>query len=83
MKEYEYLFFMNKGETGVNALLRRLTRKIGIKVTPLMLRHKFANESRINSKALKFISKALGQKLETTRNYINISNKELVDATDG
>ena len=91
MKESQYLFIVIKGETAgsaltanaVSALLRRLTRKTGIKVTPHMLRHYFANERRKNGWALEVISKALGhKKLETTMDYINIGNEELVDATD-
>ena len=91
MKESQYLFIVIKGETAgsaltanaVSALLRRLTRKTGIKVTPHMLRHYFANERRKNGWALEVISKALGhKKLETTMDYINIGNEELADATD-
>lgn len=70
-------------EDAVNAMLRRLQEKTQIKVTSHMLRHYFANERRKNGWSLELISQALGHKnLQTTINYLNISNEELVEASE-
>ena len=64
-------------------MLNRLEDKTGIKATPHMLRHYFANERRKNGWDLPLISKALGHKhISTTENYLNIDADELSQATD-
>ena len=91
MRESEYLFITLSGEhagqalteDAVNAMLRRLQKKTQIKVTSHMLRHYFANERRKNGWSLELISQALGHRnLQTTINYLNISNEELVEASE-
>ena len=91
LRESEYLFITLSGEhagqalteDAVNAMLRRLQKKTQIKVTSHMLRHYFANERRKNGWSLELISQALGHRnLQTTINYLNISNEELVEASE-
>ena len=91
LKESEYLFITLSGknagraltEDAVNAMLRRLQEKTQIEVTSHMLRHYFANERRKNRWSLELISQALGHRnLQTTINYLNISNEELVEASE-
>ena len=91
LKESEYLFITLTGENAgraltedaVNAMMRRLQEKTQIKVTSHMLRHYFANERRKNGWSLELISQALGHRnLQTTINYLNISNEELVEASE-
>lgn len=91
LKGTEYLFVTLTGkhagmaltDDAVHALFRRLEKKTKIKVTPHMLRHYFANERRINGWALELISQSLGHRqLQTTLSYLNISNEELIEATE-
>lgn len=91
LKTSEYLFITLSGknagraltEDAVNAMLRRLQKKTQIKVTSHMLRHYFANERRKNGWSLELISQALGHRnLQTTINYLNISNEELIEASE-
>ncbi len=91
LKESEYLFITLTGENAgraltedaVNAMLRRIQKKTQIKVTSHMLRHYFANERRKNGWSLELISQALGHRnLQTTINYLNISNEELIEASE-
>lgn len=64
----EYLFINVSGDyvgkpfkgSGVYAMLRRLERKTGIKASPHMLRHYFANARRKDGWKLEMISQALG-----------------------
>lgn len=70
-------------DSGVYALMERLEKKTGIKVTPHMLRHYFANARRKAGWNLELISQALGHRnIETTMRYLNISDQELVDVSD-
>lgn len=91
LKDSDYLFLNLTGEnTGepenvntVYAMLRRLEEKTGVKATPHMLRHYFANERRKSGWDLALISKALGHKnISTTEAYLNIDADELSQATD-
>lgn len=67
----------------VYSVLRALEKKTGIKATPHMLRHYFANERRRNGWSLDKISKALGHKqLSTTERYMNIEDKEMSEAME-
>lgn len=84
----EYLFVNLHGKTkgeplSVNAVysvFRQLEKKTGIKATPHMLRHYFANARRKNGWDLVKICHALGHKsIETTKNYIRIENDEMMD----
>lgn len=66
-----------------DALMERLQKKTGIKVTPHMLRHYFANARRKAGWKLELISQALGHRnIETTMRYLNISDQELMDVSD-
>lgn len=91
LKDSDYLFINLTGDNAgepenvntVYAMLRRLEDKTGIKATPHMLRHYFANERRKNGWDLALISKALGHKnISTTEAYLNIDADELSQATD-
>ena len=85
-----YLFINLSGETAgqplnvnaVYAMLLRLEKKTGIKATPHMLRHYFANERRKNDWDITLIANALGHKqIATTEKYLNIAGEELEDAS--
>lgn len=87
----DYLFVNLCGKTkgkpltvnGVYSVLRLLNNKTGIKATPHMLRHYFANERRKAGWPLCNISTALGHKSTyTTEKYINIEDEELIIAMD-
>lgn len=91
LKNSSYLFVNLAGPSkgsamnvnAVYAIMRNLEKKTAIKVTPHMLRHYFANERRKAGWDLLLISQALGHRnLQTTINYLNIENKELVDASE-
>ena len=67
----------------VYAMLRRLEVKTGIKATPHMLRHYFANARRKDGWKLEMISQALGHRnIETTMKYLNITEDELIEVSD-
>ena len=89
--QQEYLIINISGDyagkpmqnSGVYALMERLQKKTGIKVTPHMLRHYFANARRKAGWKLELISQALGHRnIETTMRYLNISDQELMDVSD-
>ena len=91
LKNGDYLFVNLSGENAgepenvntVYAMLGRLEEKTGIKATPHMLRHYFANERRKSGWDLALISKALGHRhISTTEKYLNIDADELSQATD-
>ena len=64
-------------------MLRRLEEKTGIKATPHMLRHYFANERRKAGWELVIISAALGHRsIVTTMNYLNMTEQEMVEVSD-
>lgn len=87
----EYLFVNIAGDfagqpfkiSGVYSMLERLERKTGIKVTPHMLRHYFANARRKDGWRWELISRALGhRKIETTIRYLNTTEEELMEISD-
>jgi site-specific recombinase XerD len=91
LKNGDFLFINLTGENAgdpenvntVYAMLNRLEDKSGIKATPHMLRHYFANERRKSGWDLALISKALGHRhISTTESYLNIDADELSQATD-
>ena len=81
-EECDYVGKPFKG-SGVYAMLRRLERKTGIKASPHMLRHYFANARRKDGWKLEMISQALGHRnIETTMKYLNITEDELIEVSD-
>lgn len=89
--QQEYLFINISGDyagkpfqiSGVYAMLRRLEEKTGIKATPHMLRHYFANERRKAGWELAIISAAFGHRsIVTTMNYLNMTEQEMVEVSD-
>ena len=70
-------------DSGVYAMLRRLEKSTGIKASPHMLRHYFANARRKDGWRLELISQALGHRnIETTMKYLNITDEELIEVSD-
>lgn len=91
LKGTKYLFVKIAGEHAgepedvgsVYQMMLELHKKTGIKVTPHMLRHYFANERRKSGWDLLLISKALGHKnISTTEKYLNINVDELTEASE-
>ena len=91
LKKTEYLFVILTGEDSgkplkvntVYAMLLRLEVKTGIKSTPHMLRHYFANERRRDGWDLFLISKALGHRqIATTEKYLDVGSDELAEAAE-
>lgn len=87
----KYLFINISGDykgqpfrsSGVYALLDRLEKKTGIKASPHMLRHYFANVRRKAGWRLELISQALGHRhIETTMKYLNITEDELMEVSN-
>ncbi len=85
MKKTEYLFINLHGKSAgkamdvdaVYSVFKQLERKSGIKATPHMFRHYFANERRKSGMDLLVIKDLLGHSnLETTMNYLHISSEE-------
>ena len=77
----------NRGRKSREKLYRKrgvcIEKKTGIKVTPHMLRHYFANTRRKAGWKLELISQALGHRhIETTMKYLNITEEELMEASD-
>lgn len=87
----EYLFINVSGDyagrpmktSGVYAMLERLEKKTGVKSSPHMLRHYFANARRQAGWKLELISQALGHRhIETTMKYLNITDEEMIEVSD-
>lgn len=87
----DYLFINISGDykgrplrsSGVYAIMGRLEKKTGIEVNPHMLRHYFANTRRKAGWKIEIISQALGHRsIETTMRYLNITEDELIEASD-
>lgn len=87
----QYLFItlsgINKGKAlkkyAVDAMLKRLEAKIGIRCNTRMLRYYFVKERWQNGWGIEMISNAIGhRKLETTMRYLDISNEELYAAAE-
>lgn len=89
LQNTEFLFVNLSGENrgkpmSVNAVysvFRGLERRTGIKATPHMFRHYYANERRKAGWSIVFIAQALGHRhLATTEQYMNIEDWELEEA---
>lgn len=89
LQKSEYLFVNMHGDNigtplkaqAVYSVFRTLEKRCGIKVTPHMLRHFFANERRKAGWSLDKISAALGHRhLNTTEKYMNIEDEEMENA---
>lgn len=87
----EYLFInlygKQKGKplnaNAVYSALGLLEKKTGIKVTPHMLRHYYANERRKSGWSIDKISASLGHKhIATTEHYMNIESAEMSEAME-
>ena len=85
-----FLFVSLEGKTAgmgltvsaVYSILKRLEKRTGIKATPHMLRHYFANERRRSGWDITLIANALGHRqISTTEKYLNIAAEELEDAS--
>lgn len=86
LKNQEYLFITLYGKTkgkaltvnAVYSVFKILEKKTGIKATPHMFRHYFANERRKAKWEINLISTALGHKsIYTTEKYMNIEDGEM------
>lgn len=82
----EYLFINLHGKTagkamsvnGVYSVLRLLEKNTGIKATPHMLRHYYANERRKAGWTMLEISTSLGHRsIRTTEEYLSVSDEEI------
>lgn len=63
-------------------MLERMEKKTGVKITPHMLRHYFANMRKDAGWQLEMISQALGHKhLDTTIKYLDWLDDELIEAS--
>ncbi|MCR4651141.1 MAG: tyrosine-type recombinase/integrase [Lachnospiraceae bacterium] len=87
----EYLFINLHGKTAGNAMsvnavysvLKILEKRTGIRITPHMLRHYFANERRKAGWEILDISTALGHRsIRTTEEYLSVSDEELEVAAE-
>ena len=90
LQHQDYLFVNIMGDgigkplkvDSVYDMLDRMEKKTGIKITPHMLRHYFANMRRSAGWQLEMISQALGHKhLDTTIKYLNWLDDELIEAS--
>ena len=90
LQHQTYLFITIWGSTAgsplkvdsVYDMLGRMEKKTGIKLTPHMLRHYFANERWKAGWALELISQALGHKhLNTTITYLGVLDDKLMEAS--
>lgn len=72
-------FGLRLGKSGVNEILRRLSKKLGIaELTPHMLRHLFAKDATIKNINNSNLSQMLGHRnLNTTRRYTRLFGKDL------
>ena len=91
LQHQDYLFVNIMGDgigkplkvDSVYDMLDRMEKKTGIKITPHMLRHYFANMRRSAGWQLEMISQALGHKhLDTTIKYLNWLDDELIEASN-
>jgi integrase len=90
LQHQTYLFINITGDTAgqalkvdtVYAMLDRMEKKTGIKITPHMLRRYFGNERRNAGWRLEMIQQALGHKhIQTTVQYLNIVDDQLLEAS--
>ena len=64
-------------------MLARMEKKTGVKITPHMFRHYFANMRKSAGWQLEMISQALGHKhLDTTIKYLDWLDDELIEASN-
>ncbi|MCI9077046.1 MAG: tyrosine-type recombinase/integrase [Dorea sp.] len=91
LQHQSYLFINIMGESkgkplkvaSVYDMLNRMEKKTGIKLTPHMLRHYFANMRKDAGWRLEMISQALGHKhLDTTIRYLDWIDDELIEASN-
>ena len=91
LEKTEFLFVSLHGRTagkpmtirGVYSILNQLEKRTGIKATPHMLRHYFANARRKAGYEILIISTLLGHKhIRTTEEYISVAEEELEAAAD-
>lgn len=91
LQHQNYLFVNIMGEhagkplkvDSVYDMLNRMEKKTGIKITPHMLRHYFANMRKNAGWKLEMISQALGHKhLDTTIKYLDWLDDELSEASN-
>lgn len=90
LQHQNYLFINITGNTAgealnvdtVYAMLKRMEKKTGIKITPHMLRRYFGNQRRDAGWKLEMIQQALGHKhIQTTIQYLNIVDDQLLEAS--
>lgn len=91
LQHQDYLFVNIMGENigkplrvdSVYDMLDRMEKKTGVKITPHMLRHYFANMRKQAGWELEMISQALGHKhLDTTIKYLDWLDDELIEASN-
>ncbi len=91
LQHQSYLFINIMGDSkgkplkvaSVYDMLNRMEKKTGIKITPHMLRHYFANMRKEAGWRLELISQALGHKhLDTTIRYLDWIDDDLVEASN-
>ena len=91
LQHQEYLFVNIMGDgigkplkvDSVYDMLERMEKKTGVKITPHMLRHYFANMRKKAGWQLEMISQALGHKhLDTTIKYLDWLDDELIEASN-
>jgi len=91
LNKTKYLFVVTQGRTkgepltanAVYSALGVLERRTGIKVTPHMIRHYFANERRKANWDIALIQKSLGHKhRSTTEKYLHVEDDEMIDAQE-
>ena len=90
LQHQDYLFVNIMGDgigkplkvDSVYDMLERMEKKTGVKITPHMLRHYFANMRKDAGWQLEMISQALGHKhLDTTIKYLDWLDDELIEAS--
>ena len=91
LQHQDYLFVNIMGDgigkplkvDSVYDMLDRMEKKTGVKITPHMLRHYFANMRKKAGWQLEMISQALGHKhLDTTIKYLDWLDDELIEASN-
>ena len=78
----DYLLLNNNGNRlttrGIEYIIEKLARKIGLKITPHTLRHTFATHMLNEGADLKCVQELLGhENLQTTSIYTHVTNERL------